>query len=86
MSALGQLKQSVGGVADTATKTGSQLAQFEKQFNQQRQQVQQLIGGSTQGKDREMERALQAASKAVKEATAALQTTAKVARQYAQSL
>lgn len=86
MSQLGQLKQSVGGVADTATKTAAQLAHFEKQFDTQRQQVQQLLGGSSQGKDREVQRALQSASKAVKEATAALQSAAKVARQYAQSL
>ena len=86
MSQLNQLKQSVNGVADAAKKTGSALAQYDKQFSQQSQRVQSLIGGAAQGKDREVVAALQTASRAVKEATSALQNAARIAQQYAQSL
>lgn len=86
MSQLNKLKQSVTQVAETAKKTGSSLSQFEKQLNQQSQQVQTTIGGSSQGKDREVMQALQKASKAVKDATGALQNAARVAEKYAQSL
>ncbi len=85
-SQLNQLKQSMRNMADTAMKTGSSVAQYEKQFNKQRQEVQNLIGGSSQGKDREIQQALARASKAVKDATSALQEAAKAAQKYAQSI
>lgn len=86
MSALTQLKQTINGLAEASKRTANGLGQFDQQFNQQMQGVQQAIGGSSQSKDREVVAALHQASKAVKEATQALQQAARVAGQYGQSL
>lgn len=86
MSQLQQLKQTISGLAEASKKTGASLAQFDRQFSQQTQQVQQTIGGSAQRKDAEVVNALQQASKAVKQATEALQNAAKISSQYSQSL
>lgn len=86
MSQLQQLKEAIGGVAKSATDAGQSLAQFDKQFNRQAQTVQQVIGGSSQGKDRQVVDAIQQASRAVKQATAALQNAGRIAQQYGQSI
>lgn len=86
MSQLKQLKEAIGGIAKSATDAGQSLAQFDQQFNRQAQAVQQVIGGSSQGKDRQVVEAIQQASRAVKQATAALQNAGRIAQQYGQSI
>jgi len=86
MSELSQLKQTINGLADSARKTGANLASFDRQFGQQTQRVQAAIGGSAQRKDQEVVAALQQASRAVKQATAALANAAKIASNYGHSL
>ena len=86
MSQLKQLKESINSLAKGATDAGNSLGQFEQQFNKQAQAVQQVIGGSAQGKDRQVLEAIQQASRAVKEATAALQNAGRIAQQYGQSI
>lgn len=86
MSELSRLKELINGVSDSAKKTSTGLAQFDKQFSQQTQQVQQTIGGSAQRKDAEVVSALQEAAQAVRKASASLQNAARIAAQYGQSL
>ena len=86
MSQLKQLKEAINGMSKSATDAGNNLAQFEQQFNKQAQAVQQVIGGSAQGKDKQVVDAIQQASRAVKQATSALQNAGRIAQQYGQSI
>lgn len=86
MSELARLKQNIDGIAQSAQTASANLAMFEQKFSQQSQAVQQIIGGSAQGKDRDVMSSIEQASRAVRQAGAALERAAKVARQYGSSI
>ncbi len=86
MSQLQQLKQTINGLADSANKTSSNLAQFDKNFGQQAASVQQVIGGSSNGADKKVLASIKNAQQKVKEATAALQQASREAANYGRSL
>ncbi len=86
MSQLQQLKQTINGIAESAKKTGTGLAQYDRTLTQQISSVQQAIGGSSNGADRKVLASLQNAQRRAKEATAALQEAARTAADYGRSL
>lgn len=86
MSQLGQLKQQIDTLGNSARQTAASLQGFSSQFRSHIEEVNATIGGSAQGKDREVIGDLHAASRAVDSAVRALQTAAKTARTYGDSL
>ena len=86
MSQLGNLKQTIDGIAQQANQTAGSLDSFTQKFNQSIQQVQGTIGGSAQRKDQEVISSITNAQRKVKEAAEALKQAGKVAKSYGQSL
>jgi hypothetical protein len=86
MSDLSQLKAQLHAIASDAQSTSGQIAAFQSKFSRAISEVQQRIGGSATGTDRQIIDVLQGAAKSVKSATEALESAAKAARSYAESL
>lgn len=86
MSQLQQLKGTIDSIAQGAKQTGGNLAQFKQTFSKHVSEVQGAIGGSSQRKDQEVISSLQDAQSKVEAAAQALESAAKTASSYGQSL
>lgn len=86
MSELSQLKSKIDAIAQQAKSTGVHLGSFSSRFGQASAEVSSTIGGSTQRKDQEVVAAIDEARSKVDAAVQALQTAARVAQSYGQSL
>lgn len=82
-STISQIKQQVNQIGQQATSTAVQLSQLASNLEKNIAVINNAIGGTSSGEDKTMIAAFQQASKAVKDASASLQSAGAAAKDWA---
>lgn len=82
MSSITNIKQQVTQIGNQATQTAGQLSQLASNLEKNVAAVNSAIGGTASGEDKDMINSFLQASKAVKDASAALQAASATAKEW----
>ena len=82
MSSIGNIKQQVNQIGQSATSAAAQLVSLAQKLEQNSAAITQAIGDTSTGEDKSISTSFLQASKAVKDAANALQAAAQAANKW----